>query len=171
LAGEHEAAPGVRVTERRREYEVTGSTAGQLRDVIALLGPRRGGRTFVACTDWVVTWSYVRAEGPEGFRVGDATVDVEVTLVIPRWRPPRSAGADLIATWQDDLAALAAHEAGHRDLAIEAGCAIRAALDALGPAPSREALDEDARSRAAAILEEYRARERAYDEATGHGAG
>ncbi|MFT3767300.1 MAG: DUF922 domain-containing protein [Minicystis sp.] len=163
------SAPGVRITERRREYPVTGSTSAQIRDVIALLGPRRDGRAYVASTEWEVRWSYRRAQETAGFVAQTVTVEVDVVMVLPRWRPPPNAAAALIADWDREMAAVMAHEEGHRDLAITAGHAVAQAIESIAPQPSAAALDEAVSTRAREVLAEARAREVAYDDETAHG--
>ncbi|WP_437554758.1 DUF922 domain-containing protein [Sorangium sp. So ce367] len=90
--------------------------------------------------------------------------------LLPRWRPPPNAAPALVATWEAELRALVAHEEGHRDLAIAAGAAVAVALETTPPAASAEALDEAMMTRADAALAAARERERAYDQATAHGA-
>ncbi|MGK3990823.1 DUF922 domain-containing protein [Sorangium sp. So ce136] len=103
-----------------------------------------------------------------GRRRPGATRPLDVVLVLPRWRPPPNAAPALVATWEAELRALVAHEEGHRDLAIAAGAAVAEALETTPPAASAEALDEAMMTRAEAAL--AAARERAYDQATAHGA-
>jgi predicted secreted Zn-dependent protease len=150
-------------------YPVIGSTASALRTVMHTLGPTRGGRTFVACTDWEVPWTFGIDDGLGGFRMTDLAVSVRVEVLVPRWRAARSAPASLVEAWGRYLAAVERHEQGHADLAIEAGRAVLAQLSALGVFTEREALRRAASETAEAAVAAVRERERLYDERSSHG--
>ena len=160
----------MQVDVRHTPYVVVGSSAGQLHTVLWALGPLRGGRRFVAFTDWEVVWRYRAAEDSAGWRIGGVTVLVSIQVTVPRWRPPRSASGELIASWQRVLAAIDLHEQGHIDLAVEAGRAIHGRLLELPAASSTGALHEAAFAAAESILRGVREREVAYDRDTCHGA-
>jgi predicted secreted Zn-dependent protease len=138
--------------------------------VLDALGPRRGGRAFGAYTDWQVAWRYAIETTPGGVRVGEVSVDVRAAVVVPRWRPPRSAPAELAAQWSRYVAAIELHEQGHVDLAVAAGRAVLVGLEGLPTFAGPDALRRAADALAEAEVEQVRARERAYDDASRHGA-
>ena len=152
------------------DYEVIGATLTQLRERTALLGPLRFGRRHAAYTEWELRWSYAHRPYAEGWSTAAVSVVVTVTRSLPRWSPLPSAEAGLPAQWAEYLAALTLHEEGHVAIAREAGRAVRASLGALPPRATKRELDELARSTVTMVTEAHRAEERAYDEATGHGA-
>jgi predicted secreted Zn-dependent protease len=158
-----------RLSVERREYWVAGSTAAQLRSMVGLLGPSRGGQSFGAYTDWEVSWSYEPEPVASGHRVAAADVSVCVTITLPRWSAPPTAAAALVAEWEEYVAALEDHELGHRDLALSAGRAVEEAILALSPFPSGEQLAAAVNTAAQGAVSAARARERAYDEHTRHG--
>jgi predicted secreted Zn-dependent protease len=164
------SATGPSILLHRETYTVAGSRLDQLQRAVMLLGPRRKGAVHPAFTDWEVRWSYAPERGPFGVRVADPEVVAEVTCTLPAWRSPSSAPADLVSHWAGYVDALERHEQGHIDLARAAATAIHEALRTLPPCATEAALLAAAEATVAAALAEIRAREHAYDEATGHGA-
>jgi predicted secreted Zn-dependent protease len=163
-------ADGLHVAVERSSYPVAGSTASDLRAVIEALGPTRHGRTFAAFTDWEVTWDYSLAPGPGGVRIAAVRVTVRASVLVPRWRAPRSTPPGLAAAWPRYVAAIEAHEQGHVNLAVEAGRAVLGRLEALPAFAGRGALKEAVEAAAGAEIAAARERERRYDEASDHGA-
>jgi predicted secreted Zn-dependent protease len=161
---------GLHLAIERATYPITGSTSAEIRTLLHTLGPTRNGCTFAAFTDWEVSWTYSVAPLPEGVHLAAARVDVRALVTVPRWRPPRSALAALIARWRQYRAAIELHEQGHVNLAVDAGRCVLARLETLPAFPSEQelqrAVDAAARAEIAAALD----RERVYDEASGHGA-
>lgn len=162
--------PRIVVALRPKPYCVVGSTADQLRAVLALLGPVRRGQRYCAYTDWEVTWRYARAPSPLGHRILDARVEVSATVTFPRWQPPRSAPLGLLTEWHEYAASVDQHEQGHVELAIDAGHRVLQALLDLPWAPTAEDLQAAAQSTAERVLGEARRREHGYDVETRHGA-
>lgn len=161
--------PGVYLALRRSSYLVIGSTVDQLRAALDALGPVRAGRRFGAFTDWEVTWRYRHVDDRGARRIADVTVDVSARVTLPRWRPPRSASADLMAAWEALVAAIEAHEQGHVYLAAEAGADVQRRLVALPAFATKELLHEAAASAAQEAVREAREREAVYDTETRHG--
>jgi predicted secreted Zn-dependent protease len=163
-------ADGLRLAVERSSYPVAGSTAGDLRAVIEALGPTRHGRTFAAFTDWEVSWDYSIAPGPGGMRVAAVRVGVRAAVVVPRWRPPRSAPPGLTAAWQRFLAAIEDHEQGHVNLAVEVGRTLLGRLEGFAAFADPAALKSAVEAAALAEVAAARERERLYDDASDHGA-
>lgn len=149
-------------------YDVGGDTPGRvwasMREGSAnTLGTTR---TF-GRTEWEVTWR-ARWEGPGMCRVRSAEVQLTTRITLPRWVPPSDAPAELAALWNAFIRALSLHEARHADNAAAAARALRRELEAAS-APSCGMMDGRTRTAASQVLEEYRERDRAYDERTRHG--
>lgn len=152
----------------QRPYRVSGATAADLADAIALLGPRRDGRRFAALTLWTLRWSFQPAFVGGAWRAADVRVDLDVVVHMPEWRPPRTAAAPLVAAWRSYLVALADHEGGHVAIARHAADDVGALLATATSSSASDlalAIDERARARIAAA----RDAEVAYDAHTGHG--
>ncbi len=164
-----EHASGLHVAVDRSSYGVVGSSAHEIRRVMQLLGPARGGRVFSAYTDWEVGWSYSVEPGPSGLHVTSVRVAVRAAVLVPRWRPAREASAELVDTWQLYLAAIEVHEQGHVNLAVEAGRTVLACLEGLPAFAERGLLHNAAEIAARTRVAEARNLEHAYDEASSHG--
>lgn len=142
---------------RERRYAIVGATVRELERALERFGPRRAGRVFAAHTDWEISWSL---DGPAA-----PAVYLSASVVLPRWIPARDAPAPLRAEWDRYVAALAAHEALHLDVARRAAARLEAAL--LAPdvdAPQAERV-------AAAVQRDARAEEVELDRRTQHGRG
>lgn len=152
----------------QRPYRVSGATAADLADAIALLGPRRDGRRFAALTLWTLRWSFQPAFAAGGWRAVDVHVDLDVVVHMPEWRPPRTASGALVAAWRSYVVALAEHEGGHVAIARDAARTVAALLATTSSSTASDlalAVDDDARARVAAA----RDAELAYDAETRHG--
>jgi predicted secreted Zn-dependent protease len=97
------------------------------------------GIVVSSLTSWAVDWTWKRSGPP--CQVSDAALEVDLTVVLPRWDAPSDADPALVAEWRAYLDALAVHEQGHVDLVrtlaagtergiTEAGCADAPAVGA-----------------------------------------
>jgi predicted secreted Zn-dependent protease len=98
----------------------------------------------------------------------DVKVTLDVAVTLPRWKPPATASADLLKTWQAYSKAVRLHEAGHRAIAERNAREVMAALTPLRGV-SCEKLSDDATRAAEQIVADGRARNRTYDIQTKHG--
>src|SRR5437016_320358 len=150
-------------------YDIDGSSTGALRDQINRLGPKdESGKSRDALTVWSIEWGYGTASRPDGCVLRDLKVTLNVTVTLPRWKPPASASADLLKSWQAYLKAVRLHEAGHRTIAERNAREVMAALTPLRGANCDKLSDEATRT-AEQIVADGRARNRAYDIETKHG--
>jgi len=162
--------PEPALSVRRSPYLVTGSTAEHLRLMTNARGPSRDDRRFRAYTDWVVTWRCTTGLAAGRHVVEGLDVSVDATLTLPRWAPPPWAPAALVDAWRAYVDALERHEQGHVELAASAARDVRDALLALPGFETEEELASAVERAAASAIGAARERERAYDDATGHGA-
>src|SRR5437016_9400005 len=161
------ARPSIVATEQY--YDIDGSSTGALRDQINRLGPKdESGKSRDALTVWSIEWGYGTASRPDGCVLRDLKVTLNVTVTLPRWKPPASASADLLKSWQAYLKAVRLHEAGHRTIAERNARAGMAALTPLRGA-NCDLLSDDASRTAQRPVADGRARNRAYDIETKHG--
>jgi predicted secreted Zn-dependent protease len=144
----------VAVTVHDRTYEVLGADERMLELAMELRGPQRGGRAFVAFTDWEVHWE--RTASGLGVRF-------HAVVTLPLWRPPRFCSAELVDRWARFRDAVAVHERGH----VEIGLAAARALAAVADAPPRPGEWSEVTR---AIVAPYLDLERRYDAETQHGA-
>jgi predicted secreted Zn-dependent protease len=74
-----------------------------------------------------------------------------------------------VTRWERYLAALEAHELGHRRFGLEAASAVERSLSSLIAEPTCQQLETAIAAAAETVVEQYRERERRYDEETKHG--
>ena len=161
------ARPSIVATEQY--YDIDGSSAGALRDQINRLGPKdESGESKDALTVWSVESAYAAAQRGDSCVLRDVKVTLEVTVTLPRWKPPATATAQLVRTWQTYLKAVRVHEAGHRAIAERNAREVMAALTTLRGTNCNKLLG-DASNTVERIVADGRARNRAYDVQTQHG--
>lgn len=161
------------VTQELKAYDVRGSTAAAIRrDMNAkrppfpLLpeGPRFDG---YATTD--IEWRFGTQENESGCVITGVSVKMHVTLSLPDL-VAGSAPAKVATKFQAFRDRLMLHEQGHVEIGLDAARQIEAAIAAMGPQASCDALAARANATAETLMDEAWARNRAYDRDTGHGA-
>jgi len=161
------ARPSIVATEQY--YDIDGSSTGALRDQINRLGPKdESGKSRDALTVWSIEWGYAATSRPEGCVLRDVKVTLNVAITLPRWKPPTTASAELLRSWQGYLRAVRLHEAGHRTIAERNAREVFAALTPLR-GMNCDLLSDEASRVAEQIVADGRARNRAYDVETKHG--
>ncbi len=152
-----------------RGYRVLGSTREDLATGIALLGPKLGGRSFAAITQWRLSWWHAPVAEGAGFSIANAAIVVRADYTLPEWRPPPHVDSAVVSGFQRYQAGLRAHERGHAALALVAARRLRLELESLAPQPTVTLLAEAVDALGAAAVERCRERERAFDHDTTHG--
>src|SRR5438034_11708212 len=123
------AALRATIAAREQYYDIDGSSAGALRNQINRLGPKdESGESKDALTVWSVESAYAAAQRGDSCVLRDVKVTLDVTVTLPRWKPPATATAQLVRTWQTYLKAVRVHEAGHRTIAERNAREVMAAL-------------------------------------------
>lgn len=159
------------VTVDENYYDITGSTADELRAQLDQLGPLDPwNERHDAQTDWFVSWSYPYADQADGCGTGPVTVEVNVTFTYPWWEPPATAAPDLVAHWEAYGEALRTHEDGHQQIGLETAWAVQQALNEVPPQATCAELDQLVDATGQQILDEFRQIEIDYDRETDHGA-
>lgn len=149
-------------------YDLVGTTLQDLTASLDARGPRQGGQRYFGLTEWEVNAEYRWSEYETGCAMDDITVRVAIRTRLPRWRPRGPVHERTRHAWDRFVHRLDAHEDGHRTLAAEAGDAIRWNLVSLHE-PTCHTMKRAAERTVAEMLNEYEARNRAYDHHTGHG--
>lgn len=168
------AAPAVpaeiRHTAERSYYDVVGDSAETLRAQIEALRPRGedGGR-YDAYTRWKLEWRYLYREQRDGCRRASFRTYLTTTIHLPRWQAPPGVAPDLVQRWEAYVAALDRHERHHEALAIEAAEAVEREVGTIEHAADCKTLEAEVNAAGEAVVEDYKARQRAYDIETGHG--
>ncbi|MCR6700196.1 MAG: DUF922 domain-containing Zn-dependent protease [Dokdonella sp.] len=127
-----------------------------------------GGR-YDAYTRWKLEWRYLYREQRDGCRRTSFRTHLTTTIHLPRWQALPDAAPDLRQRWEAYVAALDRHERHHEALAIEAADALERRVGAIDRAADCKTLEAEVNAAGEAVIEDYRARQRAYDVETGHG--
>jgi predicted secreted Zn-dependent protease len=118
LAWAGAAAAEVAITDRTRHYPLHANTLQALRDALQAGIPEAQPDHPSGMTVAKLQWEANYAPTPTGCHVATHRVALDITTVLPEWRERARATARLRRQWDRTYAALAAHEAGHRDLSI-----------------------------------------------------
>jgi predicted secreted Zn-dependent protease len=143
-------------------YDISGSTAAELRSQMNALGPIgfdkfRGDAT----TNWTIQWNWP-GYGSSTCSLDEATVTYDVQVTFPRWTPPKNASPDLVSRWKNYTHLLAKHEQGHVDNFVDHYQSVTDAIKA--------ATCETADAAGEAALAPLRKFDVDYDATTHHGA-
>ena len=170
LAGRASDLQSARARPRIETYDVSGDTAQELRRDLNRRGPLSHGKRYDARTDWHVKWRFDFERGQDGCRVVRPRVDLDVVIILPRWRQAAGAERQLVERWEAYLEALGAHEDGHRDVGQSAADEIRETLEELRAARDCSKAEQRANGLGHEIIERHNRRDERYDEQTRHGA-
>lgn len=171
IASAAPSAPAeVRHTAERSYYDVVGDSAEALRAQIEALRPRGedGGR-YDAYTRWKLEWRYLYREQRDGCRRTSFRTYLTTTIHLPRWQAPPEAAPELVQRWEAYVAALDRHERRHEAIAIEAAEAVERRVGTIERAADCKTLEAEVNATGEAVIEDYKARQHAYDDQTGHG--
>jgi predicted secreted Zn-dependent protease len=160
----------ISVVTKNEPYAVTGSSAAEIRKNLNSAGPSDETGHHDAMTRWFVRWSYPFERGTDRCATGPVSVSVTVRMQMPNWAPPPNAPADLSQSWDHYLKALRHHEDGHKNHGLLAARDVLEKLKRLGAEDDCQAMNVAANAAANRILDEYRVKDRSYDERTRHGA-
>jgi predicted secreted Zn-dependent protease len=149
-------------------YDVVGDSPGALWRSMRESGPPPAdGFPALGRTDWNVTWR-ASWDGAGICQVRNADVRLQTTITLPRWNPPATAPAALVAQWDAFLRALSVHEAGHAEIGSEAARVVRRELERV-TAPDCASMNSRTQEAVGRVLEDFRAGNRSYDAQTRHG--
>ena len=161
--------PSVNISTRHEYYDVTGQNGAALVSQMRRLGPRDDAESWAATTRWSMSWSFGLAGASDACAVTAPKVNLALTYTYPRWTPPADAPAGLQDRWDRFVTALAEHENGHGEIAVQGVNDLHLALQNVPAQASCADAARAADETAAAIASHYRALQDAYDRDTGHG--
>jgi predicted secreted Zn-dependent protease len=168
MAAPAAASPIIRVSEEL--YDIRGSTAQELSLEMFRLGPSgEEGRRSSGYTAWNIDWRFRPESRGSACMASWVEVQADIVITLPRWNPPPDAPRELRSQWDTYLAALRAHEEGHRDLAVAAARQVHARISGFLTASCQD-FERLVNREANLILDQLRADNLRYDEETGSGA-
>lgn len=142
-------------------YDITGTTANELRTSINGSGPLdSGGRRNDALAMWNIDWTWPLNPDSTCILSG-ATISTTITVTFPRWQPPAGTSAAVVQQWNTYEAALATHESGHVTFVLATAPDVLAAI--------KGATCATAEAAAQTVVGRIRQHDIDYDTETNHG--
>jgi predicted secreted Zn-dependent protease len=149
-------------------YNVMGATIRDIHESLAQARPWKNKSSMDGQTQWHVEWRFNVAPAGSICRCTFFTTTTTITVTLPRWTAPANAAAEVKTNWQRYITALGQHEAGHAQLALDAAAGLEK-QNKTAESGDCDSLRRKINSQCNATIEEYRRREKDYDERTRHG--
>lgn len=161
----------VKVETRESFYEVFGTTAEELYAQMRAKGLRVSRSILFGDYRWDLHWKLRHESSWAGgsCHMTDVLVTLDAQAVLPQWRAPAEAPADLRTQWAAFVRGLQIHEKGHADIAQRAAQEIKNALQKL-QAPDCGQMQAVADRLVRNLLQHHRDVEAQYDQDTRYGA-
>jgi predicted secreted Zn-dependent protease len=157
---------GVSLQARPAYYDVTGTSRREILTQIREGGPLslNTGRRAMAQNRYNLRWrTQYNVSAVGGCALERVTVQVEMTLVYPRWVSPAPPDSALVVWWEAMTARLKEHEEGHGIITLDASRRIVRELRDLSGGGSCDALRLRVNTRASQIYQQMRERQQQYD--------
>ena len=155
------------LTIRTNYYDVTGDTLQGIREEIVRQRPWKEERD--AFTRWKVDWLFTMQELESACRLESLSIKTDITITMPRWNAAASEDETLKAAWVRYFKLLAAHEEGHKQLALAAAKEARKRILQLKPTASCSELETAINREGKKAIDQFVEREKVYDARTDHG--
>jgi len=152
---------------RTNYYAVGGDDLRAVREDIARKRPWKEEQD--GFTRWTVTWSFTTRDSRSGCTVDTIQTKTDITITLPRWTVPVTVDESTRAGWQRYLTALAAHEDGHKRIALAAASEVRKRISQTKPAADCAVMEQTINREAKKVVDQFVEREKTYDERTDHG--
>jgi predicted secreted Zn-dependent protease len=149
-------------------YSVTGATLVEIRQSLQQNRPWKEKSSVDASTRWQVHWRYNVFTASDRCRVQSFSTETIITM--PRWIAPTNTSQNLRDMWISYIKALGGHEEGHGQIAIAAAAEMRKRVNALPAEPSCDSLKARIEETCRRSVDDYKDRDKDYDERTDHGA-
>jgi predicted secreted Zn-dependent protease len=151
-------------------YAITGSTVREIRRSINQSRPWRNKSETDASTAWQIKWEANVASPSGQCQCTSFTTETTITITLPRWIGLTNAPVGVRQEWRRYITALEDHEIGHAQFALSAAADMHRGIAGVGTEPDCADLRRTINSLARGIADDYRNREKQYDERTSHGA-
>jgi predicted secreted Zn-dependent protease len=148
-------------------YDIHGRTAAELVAEMRKLGPKTTGTTYFGETQSPMHWTWKTRNSGVNCQLSNIQVIVRSEITLPRWTPPPDTVPGLVAQWKEFLAALEAHEIGHKNISGRAAREILSKLQAMSSPCSL--VDAETRRLTDGIVSASRSEQAKYDGDTRHG--
>ncbi|MCE2571633.1 DUF922 domain-containing protein [Motilimonas eburnea] len=102
-------------------YDLEAQSMYELFQKIRIVGPAgQAGNKAAGKASYNMNWQLAFEQKGNQCRVGDAGVDIEIDIVVPRWLNVDEQSEKAQAQWQIYLGGLLDHESGHKDIVVNA---------------------------------------------------
>ena len=151
-------------------YDISGTTARQLRAAINRAGPvTPGGKRGDGETRFNFQWQYEVLPQRDPCRLTKFIVFVDLSTTLPRWSGKSQSSSSLVQRWEKYLAALMRHEAGHKEIGLRAAAAVQERMTALPDQPTCADLERAIEEAAKEVLKQHDQDQDRYDTQTRNG--
>ncbi len=169
LAAPASAAP--LVTETFEYFDVSGSTAGDIRAQLHRLGPvDSAGRHNDAYTKWFVTWNYTYKNVSGRCAIATVSTIAKAVITFPRLKADAAAPSGVKQAFARYREKLLVHEKGHVQIGVDIANRVEDGIRALPPVPDCAALGRSANALGNGLIREGQRMDLDYDARTNHGA-
>ncbi len=102
-------------------YDLEAQSMYELFQKIRIVGPAgQAGNKAAGKASYNMNWQLALEQKGKQCRIGDAGVDIEIDIVVPRWLNVDEQSETSQSHWQTYLGGLLDHESGHKDIVVEA---------------------------------------------------
>lgn len=135
-------------------FAIGGSTLDDIEAQLSKRGPevKSTGTRHPGATQMAFTTRISYAKTSNSCRIADAVVTVKVKVILPEWRRPRKADADVRLFWDTLAADIRRHEERHVEIAKNHGRELEEDLKAAYPQKNCDAAKAKAAEITAAVL-------------------
>lgn len=154
LAGAAYPASAANLVKTYSYFAIGGSTLEDIEAQLSEHGPevKSTGMRHPGATRMAFTTRISYAQSANSCRIADAVVTIKVKVILPEWRRPRKADADVRLFWDTLAADIRRHEERHVEIAKNHGRELEDALKASYPEKTCEAAKVKAAAITASIL-------------------
>lgn len=160
-------APGIVLTARQDEYVITGGTFGEVGESLRRRGPWLRNRSVSGIHSYNLRWRFTYGTEEGGCRIDSVEVDIDSTILLPRWRRPAGADPAVAEAWEVFLEGIRSHEDQHRTLAVQSALQIQRELSGLEAPSCTPTLADRANELGRRILAGFHERNREFDRTSG----
>lgn len=151
-------------------YSVTGATLPEIRRSINEARPWKDRLGTDAMTTWKVNWRFTVNQTASGCFCNSFTTATTIAVTFPKWIEPTNAPGSIKAIWTGYITALGKHEARHGQLGLGAAAELQRKSRECGTLPDCESLKAKINGTCDQVVQDFRRRDKEYDERTRHGA-
>lgn len=163
------ATAEVVVTDTTRHYPLHADTLQELREAMQAGIPEAQPDHPSGMTTVKLDWQTSYEPMPTGCRVLAHRVALDITTTLPEWPGRERAPVHLRRLWDSAYAALAEHEAGHRELSLAAARELDALITGFSSAKPCHAAALDLQWQARKLQQRLQHAQARFDRATGSG--